>query len=111
MGQPQALTLEPKRELRTRAARHRESIRVGMLITRLDDFVHDKVQLTAAQVNAARILINKVVPDATLPPGDQDPGQDPTGLSAAYLMGVIEGKSRRLEPGATPEEKAEKTKT
>ena len=38
-------------------------IRASMLLNRLNDFVNGKCELSAAQVNAARVVINKAIPD------------------------------------------------
>ena len=43
--------------------RDKQRIRASQLLNRLDAFVHGKVKLSAAQVQAARVVIGKVIPD------------------------------------------------
>ena len=81
---------------RVRSQRHCESIKVGLILKRLDDFIHDRREMTTGQVTAARILINKVVPDAAVMPENTNGIRDITAMSSAYLMGVIEGKAKRI---------------
>ena len=47
----------------THTQRDKARIRASQLLNRLDSFVNGKVKLSAAQVQAARILIGKVIPD------------------------------------------------
>jgi len=55
----------------------RERIQVSMIVNRLQDCLAGKVELSAQQVNAAKILLGKVLPD----------------LSATELSGGIEQRS------------------
>lgn len=41
----------------------KERIRASQLLNRLNDFVNGKCELSPAQVQAARIIIGKVIPD------------------------------------------------
>lgn len=41
----------------------RKKIKAGMLIKKLTDHVVSDVEMTATQVNAAKILLGKVLPD------------------------------------------------
>lgn len=43
--------------------RTKERIRASQLLNRLNDFANGKVELTPAQVQAAKIVIGKVIPD------------------------------------------------
>lgn len=43
--------------------RTKERIRASQLLNRLNDFVNGKCELTPAQVQAAKIIIGKVIPD------------------------------------------------
>ncbi|HXC66181.1 MAG TPA: hypothetical protein VN638_02110 [Nitrospiraceae bacterium] len=43
--------------------RDKDRIRASQLLNRLDSFANGKVKLSAAQVQAAKIVIGKVVPD------------------------------------------------
>lgn len=44
-------------------ARHRQSIRVGELITRLHKVVTGEVEMNTAQIKAATVLLGKAMPD------------------------------------------------
>lgn len=64
-----AARLNPQHDQKTR-----EKIQTSQLINRLQDHVNGKVELTTAQVTAAKILLGKTLPDlanVTLS-GDQD---------------------------------------
>jgi len=43
--------------------RTKERIRASQLLNRLNSFANGEVELTQAQVNAAKIVIGKVIPD------------------------------------------------
>ena len=43
--------------------RDKQRIRASQLLNRLDAFVNGKVKLSSAQVQAARVIIGKVIPD------------------------------------------------
>lgn len=43
--------------------RTKERIRASQLLNRLNDFVNGKCELSAAQVQAARVVIGKIIPD------------------------------------------------
>jgi hypothetical protein len=43
--------------------RTKERIRASQLLNRLNDFVNGKCELSPAQVQAAKIVIGKVIPD------------------------------------------------
>ena len=42
---------------------HRESIKVSMLINRLNDHILGKVELSATQVRSIEVLLRKAMPD------------------------------------------------
>ena len=48
---------------RLHSERDKARIRASQLLNRLDAFVNGKVELSAAQVQAARVVIGKVIPD------------------------------------------------
>jgi hypothetical protein len=90
--------LAPKgRELNTRSARIRENIRAGMIVTKLQEHIEGNIDMTATQVNAARILLNKICPDAT----DKNAGingreiKDVSHQSPHDLLTIIDGESAR----------------
>jgi hypothetical protein len=43
--------------------RDKDRIRASQLLNRLEAFVNGKIKLSSAQVQAARVLIGKVIPD------------------------------------------------
>ncbi len=49
--------------MRTAAQRQREKIQSGMIIRRLSDHVQGKCEMSSTQIQAARILLNKTMPD------------------------------------------------
>ena len=53
-----ARTRKPLHDERTK-----ERIRASQLLNRLNDFVNGKCELSPAQVQAAKIVIGKVIPD------------------------------------------------
>jgi hypothetical protein len=53
-----ARTNKPNHDERTK-----ERIRASQLLNRLNDFANGKVELSPAQVQAAKIVIGKIVPD------------------------------------------------
>lgn len=53
-----ARTNKPKHDDRTK-----ERIRASQLLNRLNDFVNGKCELSPAQVQAAKIVIGKIIPD------------------------------------------------
>ena len=81
----------------TRSERHRQSIRVGKAIRMLNETVAGRYEPTPQQIQAARILINKVVPDAT--PERELPNEikDITHSSPYEMLRVIEGKAERIK--------------
>jgi len=90
-------------EIRTAAQRQRDKIKSGMIIGRLQKCVKGEITMSPSQVNAARILLNKTLPDlksldvqasieATLKPVHQ--------LSDSELMAIASGKVVRLHPPA-----------
>lgn len=43
--------------------RTKDRIRASQLLNRLNSFANGEIELTSAQVNAARIVIGKIIPD------------------------------------------------
>jgi hypothetical protein len=84
-------------KLATRSERHRESIRVGKAIKYLHDVVDGTEEANAVRVNAAKFLINKVVPDPR-PEAVDDPlahAKDITHKDPHALLRIIEGEAAR----------------
>lgn len=79
------------------SARLSTRIKAGMIVGRLQRHIEGKLEMSSTQIQAARILLNKVLPDlrsvAVVPPGDHG---DPRGIDAAYLLSIIEGHSERV---------------
>jgi len=75
-------------------------IKAGMIVGRLQRHIEGKLDMSSTQIQAARILLNKVLPDlrsvAVVPQG---PAGDPRGIDAAYLLSIIEGHAERVEDG------------
>jgi hypothetical protein len=90
-------------EIRTAAQRQRQKIQSGMIIGRLQKCVKGEIVMSPSQVNAARILLNKTLPDlksldvqasieATFKPTHQ--------LSDSELLAIASGSVVRLHPPA-----------
>jgi len=79
-----------------------------MIVGRLQKCVAGQIDMTPTQIAAARILLNKVLPDLKaleVQVSDQVTG-DARAISTAFLLSVIEGQASRVAPGAsetTPE--------
>lgn len=52
-----------RKNRRNTTEREKLKIRASMLLNRLESFAKGKVEMSAAQVQAARIVIGKVIPD------------------------------------------------
>lgn len=68
---PRQATTIMVREPATYRNRLRERIKAGKILNELQRCVMGEVEMTPQQVSAARILLNKVLPDAT-PPRETD---------------------------------------
>lgn len=79
----------------------RERIQAGMIMDRLHKCVEGQIEMTATQVNAARILLNKVVPDQTASKvestvkvtDDTTPDKNDKEWASATLHAINGGKS------------------
>ena len=67
----------------------REKIRASHIIKRLDDHIEGKVELLPTQVNAAKILLNKCLPDLQSIQGPGDDGSHKFELVAPWLQQQI----------------------
>lgn len=78
----------------TYANRLRTRIKAAKVLTRLQDCVMGKIEMDAQQVAAARILLNKVLPDAAPLERAEKANQikDVSAVDASYLLDVIEGE-------------------
>ena len=93
----QALTTKDGR-IRSPAERLREKIQVGKITARLNDCAQGKIDMSSQQIQAARILLNKVVPDAVVErAGDGRQVKDISHQSPHALLRVIEGQAERAD--------------
>lgn len=95
---------EPKTKMvridRTRAERHRESIRAGLIIRRLQDHIEDgeRHPMSATQIQAARILLAKVAPDLkAVEVAPAESARSPHSLTAAQLLAAIDGEAQVID--------------
>lgn len=92
-----AARLNPKHDKRTR-----DKIKTSQLINRLNSFVEGKVEMSSGQVNAAKILLGKTLPDlkAMEHSGGLDHKftKDPDSITDAELAALATAPSG----GATP---------
>ena len=105
MGQPNALTTASGRPA-SFGQRVRERIDTTMVIDRLHGFVscdtsdpeNKPLLMTAAQVNAARVLLNKTVPDLkAMEVTDSREVKDITHVSLNNMLDVIEGQAKQIK--------------
>ena len=81
-------------QLATRSERHRENIKVGKAIGYLNRVVEGTEEANANRINAAKFLINKVIPTPESPKmvsNGRGP-KDVSGLPVHELLTVIEGE-------------------
>lgn len=72
-----------------------------MIVTKLQACVRGDEQMTATQLNAARILLNRTVPELkSLEIVQKSEDADIKTISASDLLDVIEGSSKRVTNGA-----------
>ena len=73
--------------------RIRERIRVGQVVNRVQKCAMGELEMTNVQFQAAKLLINKTIPDlpATQHEGGQG-AQDVSGISPQVLLALIEGR-------------------
>ena len=78
----------------TYANRLRTRIKAAKILTKLQACVMGEVEMTSQQVQAARILLNKVLPDAAPLERAEKANliKDVSGIDASYLLDVIEGE-------------------
>lgn len=77
----------------------RERIKAGMILDRLEKCVEGEVEMTAQQVQAARILLGKVLPDlsagtmeSSVSVKDDTKPRDADEKKARAILTVINGK-------------------
>ena len=83
-----------RQQLASRAERHRLSIRTGMAIGYLNRVVEGTEEGDAQRIRAAKILLDKVIPDATVPREIPNEIKDVSALSAHILLAKLEGAGR-----------------
>ena len=66
--------------------RTKERIRASQLLNRLNDFVNGKVELSAAQVQAAKVVIGKIVPDLK---AVEHTGKDGEPIKSSVLVSFV----------------------
>ena len=74
-----------------------ERIRAGMIVDRLQKHIDGTLEMTNTQVQAARILLNKVMPDVKayeIKHVEQDSGH---AIDNTKLRAIINGESKRLD--------------
>ena len=78
-------------------------IKASMIVSRLQRFVDGEIEMSAAQVNAARILLNKVLPDLKSLEVNLEPQnmRDIKSIPTSELLAIVEGKAQRLDTSQT----------
>ena len=96
------MATHPQRALSRQANRHSrltERIQVGKIIKRVDRCARGREEMTNIELQAAKLLINKIIPDAK-PIEVADPLDGAKDISAAnphHLLSMIEGQAKRLD--------------
>lgn len=83
----------------SRHERIRQNIQTGVIIDRLQKCARGEIEMTSVQLQAAKFLINKTLPDMPAPK-DIDPlngAKDITHANPRALLEVIEGRAERKE--------------
>jgi hypothetical protein len=73
--------------------RLRERIQAGQIVSRVQRCALGEIEMTSIQFQAAKLLINKTIPD--LPTTQHEGGQgaqDVSGISPQALLALIEGR-------------------
>ena len=76
-----------------------DRIKVGRIVNKLIAHIEDaeKTPMLTTQINAARLLMNKVIPDVQAIKHEVTDVTNHQGLSNQQLVGIIEGTFERLD--------------
>ena len=87
------------RNMRPRSfgVRVRQRIDSAQIIDRLHDHVVGKCEMSNTQINAARILLNKTLPDLKVHEVRSEDERDLKSIPLSKLMDIIEGDSQRID--------------
>lgn len=74
----------------------KQNIRASMIMNRLVDHVDGKIDLTPTQINAAKIVLGKILPDLAR---SEVTGQDggPIGIAAIDLKGLSDKELEQVQ--------------
>ena len=88
---------QPSEPVRTLQERLSEKIQAGKIVAKLSGHVHDPDNhpLTQTQLNAARILLNKIIPDLRSIEVKPLQNQSPESIATTDLLRIIDGESTR----------------
>ena len=75
--------------------RLRERIQVGQILTRVQACALGQVEMTSTEFQAAKLLINKTIPDIPVRSDSNDGMQDISHATPYHLLAIIEGESER----------------
>ena len=75
--------------------RLRERIQVGQILTRVQGCALGNIEMTSTEFQAAKLLINKTIPDLPAISQDQSAVKDISHASPYDLLTIIEGESSR----------------
>lgn len=72
----------------------RDKIQASAIVNRLQDHVYGKVELSASQVNAAKVLLNKVLPDVRQ---TELTGPEGEALITGITLNVVKSAEAKVE--------------
>ena len=75
--------------------RVRERIKVAKILTRVQACALGQVEMTSTEFQAAKLLINKTIPDLPAQSGQDGSVQDISHATPYHLLAIIEGESTR----------------
>ena len=81
--------------MNTFSNRTRERIKCGKIVKRVQACALGQVEMTSVELQAAKLLINKLIPDATADPSAVRDVRDISAQSPHQLLSIIEGKAER----------------
>ena len=74
-----------------------ERINVGKIVGRLSQHIDGDIEMTATQIQAARILLNKVVPDVKALEIKHVDRSNAQAIDNASLRAIIDGTAKRID--------------
>ena len=81
--------------MNTFSNRTRERIKCGKIVKRVQRCALGEIEMTSTELQAAKLLINKLIPDAVASQDNSREMRDISAQSPHALLSIIEGKAER----------------